>query len=112
VFDIQPGVPGQRTYVFRTSDLANGAAFRQLNTATMRLEEYGSRSGGFRPAANLRLSKFMKLPIGELQLSLDALNAFNTNALWSIDYASGPTFGYGTAFTSPRALQFGAAYEF
>ena len=47
-----------------------------------------------------------------MQLSLDALNAFNTNTFWSMTFASGPTFGYGTAFTSPRALQFGVAYEF
>jgi hypothetical protein len=27
-------------------------------------------------------------------------------------FVSGPTFGYGTAFTSPRVLQFGVAYDF
>ena len=62
--------------------------------------------------SNLRLSKFLKLRKGELQLTLDALNALNTNTFWDMTFLSGPNFGYGTAFTSPRALQFGAAYDF
>jgi hypothetical protein len=85
---------------------------RQLSTVTLRLEPYGEQIGPVRPTANLRLSKFMKLRRGQLQLSLDALNAFNTNTFWDMTFASGPTFGYGTAFTSPRALQFGIAYDF
>jgi hypothetical protein len=112
VFDIQPGVKGQRTYIFRSADPDGGTPLRQLSTVTLRLEPYGSRIGPYRPASNLRLSKFLKLPKGTMQVTLDALNAFNTNALWGMDFASGPTFGYGTAFTSPRALQFGAAWEF
>ena len=96
-----------------TSNGRNGGPpLRQLSTVTLRLEDYGTQTGVYRPSANLRLSKFLKLKKGELQLSIDALNAFNSNALWGYTYASGPTFGYGTAFTSPRALQFGVAYEF
>jgi hypothetical protein len=112
VFDIQPGFKGQRTYIFRSADPDGGTPLRQLSTVTLRLEPYGERIGPVRPTANLRLSKFMKLRRGQLQLSLDALNAFNTNTFWDMTFASGPTFGYGTAFTSPRALQFGIAYDF
>jgi len=112
VFDLQPGIKGQRTYVFRSADPDGGLALRQLSTVTLRLDPYGSETGPIRPTANLRLSKFMKLRKGELQLSLDAMNAFNTNTFWDMTFASGPTFGYGTAFTSPRALQFGVAYDF
>lgn len=112
VFDVQPGLKGQRTYVFRSADPDGGPALRQLSTVTLRLEPYGSQTGPIRPAANLRLSKFVKLQRGSLQFSIDALNAFNSNAFWNMTFISGPTFGYGTAFTSPRALQFGAAYEF
>ena len=112
VFDVQPGLLGQRTNIFRATDPDGGPPLRQLSTVTLRLEDYGAQTGVYRPSANLRLSKFMKLRKGELQLSIDALNAFNSNALWGYTYASGPTFGYGTAFTSPRALQFGVAYEF
>ena len=43
---------------------------------------------------------------------MDLLNAFNSNAFWTMDFASGPTFGYGTAFTNPRTVQFSASYEF
>jgi hypothetical protein len=112
VFDIQPGVKGQRTYIFRSADPDGGTALRQLSTVTLRLEPYGSQKGPVRPSANLRLSKFMRLRTGQLQLSLDALNAFNTNTFWDMSFASGPNFGYGLAFTSPRALQFGVAYDF
>jgi hypothetical protein len=112
VFDIQPGLKGQRTNIFRSVDPDGGTPLRQLSTVTLRLEPYGAQTGPVRPAANLRLSKFVKLQRGSLQFSIDALNAFNTNAFWDMNFASGPTFAYGTAFTSPRALQFGAAYEF
>jgi hypothetical protein len=112
VFDIQPGVLGQRTNVFRAADPDGGTPLRQLSTVTLRLEPYGTQEGPVRASANVRLSKFFTLPKGRLQLTLDALNAFNTNTFWAMNFASGPTFGYGTAFTSPRALQFGAAYEF
>ena len=112
VFDIQPGILGQRTNVFRSVDPDGGTPLRQLSTVTLRLEPQGEQRGPVRPSANVRLSKFLKLAKGELQLSIDALNAFNTNTFWGMTFASGPTFGYGTAFTSPRALQFGVAYEF
>ncbi len=112
VFDVQPGLLGQRTNIFRAQDPDGGPPLRQLSTVTLRLEPYGDQVGPMRPSANLRLSKFIRLSKGQLQLSLDALNAFNTNAFWAMTFASGPTFGYGTAFTSPRAIQFGAAYEF
>lgn len=112
VFDIQPGLKGQRTYVFRSADPDGGPALRQLSTVTLRLDPYGSQVGPVRPTANLRLSKFMKFSKGQLQLTLDALNAFNTNTFWGMTFVSGPNFGYGTAFTSPRALQFGIAYDF
>jgi hypothetical protein len=112
VFDIQPGLKGQRTNVFRAADPDGGTPLRQLSTVTLRLEPFGTQIGPIRPTANLRLSKFLRLGKGDIQLSLDALNAFNTNTFWDMTFASGPTFGYGTAFTSPRALQFGVAYEF
>ncbi len=112
VFDIQPGVKGQRTNVFRAADPDGGPSLKQLSTVTLRLEPMGSERGPLRSAVNLRVSKFVKLPKGELQFTIDALNALNTNTFWSMTFASGPTFGYGTAFTSPRALQFGLAYEF
>lgn len=112
VFDIQPGVKGARTNVFRAADPDGGTPLRQLSTVTLRVEPFGSRVGPMRPTANLRLSKFFRLKKGEVQLAIDALNALNTNTFWAMGFASGPTFGYGTSFTSPRALQFGVTYEF
>ena len=107
VFDMQPGVSGSARTSSAPPIPTAGRRCGSCRTVTLRLEPYGEQVGPMRPAANLRLSKFLKLPKGQLQLSLDALNAFNTNTFWSMTFASGPTFGYGTAFTSPRALQFG-----
>src|SRR5262249_55485481 len=94
VFDLVSGTSGQRTYIFRSADPDGGTPLRQLSTVTMRLEPYGAQVGPVRPAANIRLSKFVQLKRGSLQFSLDALNAFNTNAFWNMDFASGPTFAY------------------
>lgn len=112
LFDVQPGVKGQRTYIFRAADPDGGPPLRQQTTVNLRLEPFGSQVGPLRTVANLRLSKYIRVGRGQLQLNLDALNAFNTNTFWNMTFASGPTFGYGTAFTSPRALQFGVAYDF
>ncbi len=103
VFDIQPGAPGQRTALFSTPP---------SGFITVRLEPFGAQKGPVRSEANIRLSKAMKLVKGQLQLELDALNAFNSNSVWTTTYASGPTFGYATLIQSPRVLRFGVAYEF
>ena len=112
LFDLQPGIRGQRTYVFRAADPNGGPSLQGQSTVTLRLEPFGAEIGPIRPSLNLRVAKVVPLPRGRLQVSVDALNALNTNAFWLMTFASGPTFGYGTAFTNPRALQFGAAYTF
>ena len=112
LFDLQPGIRGQRTYVFRTADPNGGPPLQGQSTVTLRLEPFGAEVGPVRPSLNLRVAKVVALPHGRLQVSVDALNALNTNAFWAMTFASGPTFGYGTSFTNPRALQFGAAYTF
>jgi hypothetical protein len=104
LFDVLPGLPGQRTNVFR--------GLPQLSTVTIRLDQYGADNGLVRPTLNMRLAKLIKLPKGQAQVSLDALNALNSNAFWGLTFASGPTFGYGTVFTNPRTLQFSASYQF
>jgi hypothetical protein len=47
-----------------------------------------------------------------LDLSFDAINAFNANTPWSTTYTSGPTFGYASTIAGPRTLRFGAAFSF
>jgi outer membrane receptor protein involved in Fe transport len=112
IFDVQNGTPGQRTYTFRATDPDGGTPLRQLSTVTLRLEPYGAHTGPVRSEANLRLSKFFRLPKGELKLDVDIFNAFNSSAVWATDYVSGPTFGYATTIVGPRVFQFGASYEF
>jgi hypothetical protein len=113
LFDLQPGIRGQRTYVFRTADPNGGPALQGQATVTMRMDQYGTEVGPIRPSLNLRLAKVFQLPgSSRLQLSVDALNALNTNTFWAMTFVSGPTFGYGTSFTNPRALQFGITFQF
>jgi hypothetical protein len=113
LFDMQPPVKLQRTYIFRAADPLGGPALRQQSTVTLRLSSVGDYTAPMsRASANLRISKLFRVDRREAQVSLDLLNAFNSNAFWTVDARSGPTFGYGTAFTNPRTLQFGLAFEF
>jgi hypothetical protein len=112
LFDIQPGIRGQRTYVFRAADPNGGPSLKQQSTVTLRLSNVGDYVGPTRASANLRLAKVVKVSGRDARLSVDLLNAFNSNAFWAMTFVSGPTFGYGTAFTNPRTLQFGASFDF
>jgi hypothetical protein len=113
LFDVQPGIRGQRTYIFRAADpLGQSIALKQQSTVTLRLSDVGAYVGPTRASANLRLSKVFKLNSKEVRAGVDLLNAFNSNAFWAMNFASGPTFAYGTAFTNPRTLQFSGSFEF
>src|SRR5262249_17331033 len=113
LFDVQPGVRGQRTYIFRAADpLGQSIPLRQQTTVTLRLSDVGDYVGPTRASANLRLAKVFHFNTRELRAGVDLLNAFNSNAFWTMDFASGPTFGHGTAFTNPRTLQFSGSFEF
>ena len=112
LFDLQPGVRGQRTYVFRAADPNGGPSLQGQSTVTLRLDPFGSEVGPIRPSLNMRLGKTFALPKGRLQASIDGLNVLNTNTFWAMTFLSGPTYGYGTTFTSPRAFQLGLSYQF
>jgi carboxypeptidase family protein len=113
LFDVQPGIRGQRTYIFRAADpLGQSIALKQQTTVTLRLSNAGDYVGPTRASANLRLAKVFRFNQKELRAGVDLLNAFNSNAFWAMDFSSGPTFGYGTAFTNPRTLQFSGSFEF
>ena len=76
----------------------------------MRSQSMGTPSTYHR--ANLRLAKVFHFNHRELRAGVDLLNAFNSNAFWTMNFASGPTFGWGTAFTNPRTVQFSGSFEF
>ena len=62
---------------------------------------------------NFRGSKFLKVGSkGELQLAVDFINVFNSNAVWAATYASGPTFANANTITKPRFVQFVTTYRF
>ena len=47
-----------------------------------------------------------------LELGIDALNATNSNAAWTSDYTSGPTFNYTTKIPQPRAARLTVLFDF
>jgi len=106
------GIKGQRTYVFRATDPLGGPPLRQLSTVTLRLEPYGSQTGPTQNYLDFRLGKTFNVGRQRFQVSLDAINALNTNSAQAVTYVSGPTYGQITQIPSPRILRFGAQYSF
>lgn len=113
------GIPGQRTYVFRTADPDGGPPIPSSGTLSLRMEPFGTRRGNARHIVNLRASKEFALGRNRrLTVDIDAFNAFNANVAWGgftspgINYVSGPTFGYVTDIVPPRNLRLGVSFEF
>jgi outer membrane receptor protein involved in Fe transport len=111
IVEVRNGVLGQRTYVFRATD-ASGPPLRQLASATIRLEPFGTRKEGKQTTFNVRAAKMVRMPRGKLNLSFDVLNVLNTNAITAVTYVSGPSFGRVTDILPPRTIRFGATYDF
>ena len=101
---IYNGLPGARTARFRTP---NG-------NVTLRMEPLGAQSSGARPVLNTRLSKNLSLGGGQsrVRLSLDLLNILNNSSPWSVNYASGVTFGDIRTIDLPRIARFSFSYRF
>ena len=99
------GVPGYRTYVFRS--------LPQLATLSVPLEKFGSQRGPAVAVLNLRGSKELELGGGRrLSLDLDVFNVLNSSAAVGINWVSGPTFGYVTDLTQARVARIGAKFSF
>ena len=122
VYQAYNGIPGQRTQIFRTPDPDGGPPLPSSGTLALRVEPYGAQRGPSRHVVNFRVSRHFSLGAQRrVSLEVDANNAFNTNVPWGtatsgvgsgLNFQSGPTFGYVTRITSPRALRFGIALEF
>ncbi|MBA3271593.1 MAG: TonB-dependent receptor, partial [Acidobacteria bacterium] len=111
IIEVRNGVIGQRTYVFRATD-ASGPALRQLASANIRMEPFGSQREGRQTTFNARVSRMFGLPKGRVNLSFDVLNVLNTNAITAVTYVSGPSFGRVTDILPPRTVRFGVIYDF
>ncbi len=85
---------------------------RQLPSATIRLEPFGSQREGKQTTFNARVSKRVQLPKGFFNFSFDVLNVTNTNGITAVTYVSGPSFGRVTDILPPRTLRFGVTYDF
>jgi hypothetical protein len=107
------GTPGQRTYLFRAADPGGGPSLPSSSSVNIRTEPFGARRGSSQHTVNLRAAKDFRLTARRtLTVDVEAFNAFNANAAYGINYASGPTFGYVTRIAAPRAIRFGVAFEF
>jgi hypothetical protein len=107
------GLPGYRTYTFRSADPDGGPAIAQLGTVTLPLEEYGALRGPSIVTTNIRAAK--QLSIGgtrKLSLDFDVFNVFNSSSAVAITYTSGPTFGYVTDLLQARVARLGVRYSF
>jgi hypothetical protein len=103
---------GQRTYVFRAADPLGGPALRQLASATLRLEPYGTERESSVPLLNLRASKKFNFARRQFEVSLDALNVINSNSVKAASYVSGPSFRSVTDVVPPRQIRAGAQVRF
>src|SRR5207244_7491966 len=111
IVELVNGSRGQRTYVFRATD-ASGPPLRQLASATIRLEPFGSRQEPHQTTFNARVAKKVKFARKSLNFSFDVLNVTNTNAITAVTYVSGPSFGRVTDILPPRALRAGVTFDF
>jgi hypothetical protein len=107
------GIPGQRTYIFRTVDPDGGRQLTQSGTITLRREPFGERRSPAQNVLNLRASKRFSLTGGRrLELMADLFNALNVSAPTSVSYASGPSFGAISAILPPRVVRLGTTFSF
>jgi hypothetical protein len=112
VWELQPGIKGQRTTVYRAADPDGGPSFTQQTTITVRSEPFGATRGRVRSIANFRVAKLFNVRSARMQVQMDVFNILNSNVEWAANYQSGPTFRNFTRINSPRIAQFGVSYEF
>jgi outer membrane receptor protein involved in Fe transport len=105
------GSLGQRTYVFRPTD-PSGPPLRQLASATVRLEPYGTHQEPHQTTFNARVAKRFALSGKALNVSFDVLNVTNSNAITAVSYVSGPSFGRVTDILPPRTLRVGVTFDY
>ena len=111
IVQVTNGLLGQRTYVFRATD-ASGPPLRQLTTATIRMEPFGTQKEAAQTIFNLRLGKRLAFGSRALNLSVDALNVMNANVIRLATYVSGPSFGAASDNITPRVFRVGATFDF
>lgn len=79
---------------------------------TLRLEPFGAQSNSPVPVLNVRVGKKFQVGRKGFQVSLDALNVTNSNAIKAASYASGPAFGDVSDVVPPRLLRVGVRFDF
>jgi hypothetical protein len=107
------GVQGQRVNIFRAADPDGGTPLRQLSTVPLRMEPFGAQKGQAINVVNLRASKTFSLGSGHrVEFDADLFNLLNSSAPITLNFLSGPTFGYATSVVPPRIARLGLRYSF
>lgn len=107
------GVQGLRTNIFRAADPDGGRALAQLATVGLRMEPFGAQQGAAINVVNLRSSKSFLFSGGHrIEFDADLFNLLNSSAPITINFQSGPTFGYATSVVPPRIARLGVKYSF
>jgi hypothetical protein len=107
------GVQGQRTNIFRAADPDGGRALAQLATVGLRMEPFGAQRGAAINVVNLRASKSFLFGGGHrIEFDADLFNLLNSSAPITLNFQSGPTFGYATSVVPPRIARLGLKYSF
>jgi hypothetical protein len=85
----------------------------ELNTATVRVEPFGTEQLPTFSTVSLRLSKGLSLG-GSRRASIifDAFNLFNNSAQTAGAFLSGSAYGFATDLLPPRVLRLGAKFSF
>ena len=107
------GVQGQRTNVFQAADPDGGKALAQLATVALRTEPFGAQQGAAINVVNLRTSKSVLMGgRHRVEFDFDLFNLLNSSAPITVNFQSGPTFGYVTSVVPPRIVRLGVKYSF
>ena len=84
-----------------------------MSTVALRLEPFGAQKGQAINVVNLRASKTFSLSKGHrVEFDADLFNLLNSSAPITLNFQSGPTFGYATAVVPPRIARLGLKYSF
>jgi hypothetical protein len=107
------GVQGQRTNIFRAADPDGGPPLTQLATVALRTDPFGAQQGAAINVVNLRASKYFLFDgHHRVEFVADLFNLFNSSAPITMNFQSGPSFGYVTSVVPPRIARLGVRYSF
>ena len=103
-FTILNGLNGART---------NNYVLPNIGTIPVMVGPYGGVGGPIRNFTSIRFSRDLKTERhGTFRPTVEILNLTNVAGYWTVNFASGPSFGKVTATDTPRIVRAGLVYSF